>query len=122
MQTLKTSNKYSLINIITADSSPIQYPLAKDDLGSRAVWITVWSKNNWQSVFLGETCISLAAIDLMKTSFRRWLRLWDYSDISTDTSHPSLTSHTVNPDPKTKKTLSLSPSISVEVCNPENLI
>jgi len=49
-----------------------------DDLEAHAVWLTVWSKQKWKGLFLGETVIPLSLGSLAGMQ-RIWLPLSDFA-------------------------------------------
>ncbi len=63
-----------------------QYPLPKERLNDRAVWLSVWSKTTLSQLFIGEACISLASTNLPKIAYKQWEPLQDYS-LSDDSLH-----------------------------------
>lgn len=55
----------------------MQYKIAKEDVTSRAMWLTVWSAGRLGNQFLGEACIPLSSLDLSDPG-EQWYQLHDF--------------------------------------------
>ena len=55
----------------------MQYKISKEDVTSRAMWLTVWSAGRLGNQFLGEACIPLGSLDLSDPG-EQWYQLHDF--------------------------------------------
>ena len=57
--------------------SLFQYKISKEEVTSRAMWLTIWSAGRLGNQFLGEACIPLGSLDLSDPG-EQWYQLHDF--------------------------------------------